>query len=132
MQQTAFTLISVVDSLPMAVACISYMYLTRNWLWVCLASTCLSYLALFLAFFCPESPKWHLIQGRAPQAIDCLNEIAELNGVQESEFIPENAVFVEDPNNFGINRQDDALSPFLIEESSESSSVLSSPDKSFI
>ena len=88
----------------MAMACISYMYLTRNWLWLCLASTCLSYLALFLAFFCPESPRWHLIHGRTPQAIDCLNRIAELNGVQESEFIVHNAVFVEDPNNFGMDR----------------------------
>ena len=33
---TAFTMINVVDAVPMAVVCFTYLCLSKNWIWVCL------------------------------------------------------------------------------------------------
>lgn len=88
----------MVDAAPMAVVCLTYLFLTRNWIWVCLLSTLLTYVATFLALYCPESPRWHLVNGRTREAIIALNQIAEMNGAQER--IPALAIFVEDPTNF--------------------------------
>ena len=84
----------------MAVVCLCYMYVSKNWIWVCLGGTVLTYCATLALYTCPESPRWHLVNGRTPEAIKVLNKIAQMNGVEER--IPEDAIFVEDPTNFDI------------------------------
>lgn len=97
---TAHTMINAFDALPIAIVCLTYMFITRYWLWVCLAGTILTYVATVASFFCPESPRWHLNNGRTADAIDTLNKIAEMNSSEEK--VPTNAIFVEDPTNFEV------------------------------
>ena len=94
----AFTYINLFDAIPMALVGIYYIYLTKNWEWICLAMMILTYVAILMIYFCPESPRWHLINGRTPEAIVSLNYIAKMNGKEAR--IPTNAIFVEDPTNF--------------------------------
>lgn len=93
-------MINMFDALPLVVTCIGYLYLSKHWYWVCLGAAVLTYSATIVAFFCPESPRWHLVNGRTPDAIRALNRIAEING--STERIPEEAIFVEDPTNFEV------------------------------
>ena len=39
-----------------------------------------SYLAFFVAFFCPESPRWYLVTGQRKKAIEALNYMGKFNG----------------------------------------------------
>lgn len=94
----AFTTINVIDSLPMVITCLYFLYVSKNWIHLSLFFCCLSYLALLLAFICPESPRWLLVKGRSAEAIEALNKIARMNKVAAR--IPANAIFVEDPTNF--------------------------------
>ena len=48
---------------------------------------------LMIAAFCPESPKWLLLQGHQKEAIRVLNSIASLN--RSPDRIPEDALFIE-------------------------------------
>ena len=93
-------MINMFDALPLVVTCIGYLYLSKHWYWVCFGGAVLTYTATIVAFFCPESPRWHLVNGRTPDAIRALNQIAEINGSLER--IPEEAIFVEDPTNFEV------------------------------
>ena len=45
---TAFTMINIVDAIPMAIVCLSFLFLTKSWIWVCLLSTVLTYAATIL------------------------------------------------------------------------------------
>ena len=84
-------------------------WVSPNWIHLPLAFCVLTYVSLFLAFFCPESPRWHLVNGRTDQAIIELNKFARMN---KGEKIPADAVFVEDPKN--LNREgeeEDGFSP---------------------
>ena len=94
----AFTYINVFDSLPIAVAGVYYVFISQNWFWLCFIFLLLTYLATILLLFCPESPRWYLINGRKPEAINSLNQIAKMNG--KVDRIPSSAIFVEDPTNF--------------------------------
>jgi hypothetical protein len=58
----------------------------------------LSISALIVAFFCPESPRWLLVNGKRLEAIDALNKIAKVNGSPHR--IPITASFVEDTSNY--------------------------------
>lgn len=86
------------DAVPMAVICIYYMTVSKDLFWLNIFTTALSFLSLALCFVCPESPKWHLINGRTPEAIVIFNEIAKLNGKENR--IPSDARFVLDPTNY--------------------------------
>ena len=49
--------------------------------------------AFFLAFVCPESPRWLLYNNRQDEAIEALNYIAKFNC--SAERIPIDAIFQE-------------------------------------
>ena len=91
-------MINMFDALPMAITCLTFLFLSKYWMWVCLGGAILTYTATIAAFFCPESPRWHLVNGRTSEAIKVLNEIARINGVEER--IPSDTIFVEDPTNY--------------------------------
>ena len=80
----------------MVLTCLYFLYVSKNWVYLSLFFCFLSYLALALAFICPESPRWHLVNGRSVEAIDTLNKIAEMNKVDGR--IPSDTVFAEDPS----------------------------------
>ena len=102
-KSTAFTMINIFDGMTMAIVCIYYMTVSRNWLWLCLFFTIISYIASFTILLCPESPRWHLVNGRTSEAIKALNHIAEMNGrFKEDQRIPDGAIFVEDPTNYDV------------------------------
>ena len=89
----AFCFVSVFDAVPMAVFCFYISYIDKSWQSINLIMVALGYIALLLAFVCPESPRWHLVNGRTKEAIDILNYISEFN--KKTERIPENARFIE-------------------------------------
>lgn len=60
----ATTYINCVDAIPMAVFCIYVAYIDRDWKGINQISLGVSYLAFFLGFFCPESPKWLLNESK--------------------------------------------------------------------
>ena len=93
---SAFTYISAFDALPMILTCLMYLFVSKNWLHLPLIFCILSFTATVLAYFCPESPRWLLVNGRSQEAIAQLNKIASMNKTRQ---IPENALFVEDPRN---------------------------------
>ena len=99
-KSTSFTLINIFDGMTMAILCVYYLTISRDWIWLCSFFCLLTYLATFALLFCPESPRWHLVNGRAPEAIKVLNEMAVMNGSEER--IPDEAIFVEDPSNFDV------------------------------
>ena len=94
----AFTCINIFDALPMVLVGLYYIFVSQDWFWICFIFLMLTYIAIFLLIFCPESPRWHLINGRTPEAIMSLNQIAQMNGKEDR--IPDDAIFVEDPTNF--------------------------------
>lgn len=93
---SAFTYISAFDALPMILTCLMYLFVSKNWLYLPLIFCVLSFIASILAYICPESPRWLLVNGRSQEAITELNKIASMNKTRP---IPENAMFVEDPRN---------------------------------
>ena len=92
-----FTAINIFDALPMVVTCLYFQYVSKNWMHLSFLFCVVSYIALIAAFFCPESPRWLLINGESEQAIKALNQFSRLNGSVTK--IPTDAVFVEDPSN---------------------------------
>ena len=64
-KSSAFTLINIFDGLTMAVVCIYYMWISKEWFYLCFAMAILSYIATCCILLCPESPRWHLVNGRA-------------------------------------------------------------------
>ena len=97
-KSTAIIAISLVDAVPMGVTCFYFMYISKDWFYLSFFMLMLSVAATLLAFVCPESPRWLLVNGRRTEAIQALNKMAAWNGSPHR--IPESASFVEDPNNF--------------------------------
>ena len=83
-KSTAFTVINIFDGMTMAVTCIYYLIISRNWIWLNLFFCLLAYVATAVILICPESPRWHLVNGRKAEAIEALNMIAEMNLCDES------------------------------------------------
>ena len=81
-KSTAFTLINIFDGMTMAIVCLYYMNVSVDWFWLCLFFCLLSYVATATILICPESPRWHLVNGRTAEAIVALNKIAEMNGCE--------------------------------------------------
>ena len=103
---SANTYINVWDALVMVVVCTYYLTVSKNLLWLQIFMFVLSLIALGLAFVCPESPKWHIVNGRSSEAIKILNRIAAMNGREER--IPSDARFVLDPTNYNDQAVDNA------------------------
>ena len=99
-KSTAFTLINIFDGMTLAVICVYFLTISRDWFWLCLFFCGLSYVATFTIVICPESPRWYLVNGRTPDAIKVLNEISALN--KSENVIPDEAMFVEDPTNYEV------------------------------
>ena len=97
-KSSAFTVINVFDALPMVVTCFYFMFISKNWVHLSLFFCVLCYVALIVAFICPESPRWLLVSGRSREAINELNKIGRMNKVA-GPLIPADALFVEDPSN---------------------------------
>ena len=72
-KSTAFTLINIFDGLTMAIVCVYYLWVSRDWIWLCVFFAGLSYVATFTVLICPESPRWHLVNGRTAEGIKALN-----------------------------------------------------------
>ena len=81
--------------------CLYFMYVSKDWYPLNFYVLLLSYISFVLTFLCPESPRWLLVNGRTKEAIEVLNYIALWNG--NSQRIPEDAQFVEDPTTIGGN-----------------------------
>ena len=94
----AFTCINIFDAMPMVVTCSYFMFISKNWVHLSLFFCVLSYVALIIAFICPESPRWLLVSGRSRDAIDELNKIGRMNRVP-GPLLPSDTLFVEDPMN---------------------------------
>lgn len=80
--------------MPILVTGLVYLVLTRDWFMIYALNVCVSLSALFLAFICPESPRWLLYNGRQAEAIDALNYMAKFNGKQDRR-IEADAIFHE-------------------------------------
>ena len=90
-KSTAFTIINIFEGLTLAVVGIYYLFISRDWYWLCLFMLVVSVLATVLTPLCPESPRWHLTNGRKLEAIAELNWIAALNG--RTERIRDDVIF---------------------------------------
>ena len=90
---SAYTIVNVVDAMPTVITGLFYLLVQRNWFTIYAINVAISYSALFLAFFCPESPRWLILNNKQSEAIDALNKIAKFNGSEVR--IPENTVFQE-------------------------------------
>lgn len=66
----AFTYINIVDALPIVLMCVWFKYINKYWLYLPLLFTVLCYIAIIFAFFCPESPRWLLVNGKSKEAIE--------------------------------------------------------------
>ena len=76
----AYTSINILDAVSIGVFCAYVSYIDQNWLTINLIVLGLAYVAVFLAFLCPESPRWLLVNGRREEAIRTLNYMAKFNG----------------------------------------------------
>jgi MFS family permease len=89
-----FTIINIFDASPMVVTCTWFMFVESDWYLLNLIMLSISYVAFALAFLCPESPRWLLVNGMKEQAIEAFNSIAASNGSQSR--IPEDTIFNEE------------------------------------
>ena len=69
----AFTAINVFDAFPMVFTAGYFMLISKDWLYLSLFFCALSYIALMVAFFCPESPRWLIVNSRSAEGIEALN-----------------------------------------------------------
>ena len=60
----AFTIINVVDALPTLITGLFYLLVSPDWFPIYTINLAVSFIAFFLAFLCPESPRWLLYNGR--------------------------------------------------------------------
>ena len=92
-RSSVFTIINVVDALPTVITGLFYLFVVPDWFPIYTFNVAISFSAFFLAFICPESPRWLLYSGRTDDAIKALNKLAWLNGKDKSCYIPEDAKF---------------------------------------
>ena len=97
-KSTAYTLINIVDSVPLLVMCLYIMFVSTNWFHLNFWMVIIGYSALVVLAFCPESPQWLIVTGRRREAIRVLNGISRCNGHWYR--IADTQEFVEDPGNF--------------------------------
>ena len=72
------------DSGTIAVVCLYFIFVSREWFPLIFGMTLLSTFALLvIVFILPESPIWLLNTGRTADAIEALNKIGEINGASE-------------------------------------------------
>ena len=64
LKSQAYTFINILDAVPMAIFCAYVSYIDPDWFSINLYALGFSYLAFILAFFCPESPRWYLVNGK--------------------------------------------------------------------
>ena len=79
-KSTAYTIINIVDAIPLFVICMYIMFVSKNWFHLNFWIVCIGYSALVVLLFCPESPQWLLYSGRRKDAIKVFNKIARCNG----------------------------------------------------
>ena len=60
----AFTIINIVDALPTLFTGLYYIFIARDWFTIYAINLSVSFSALILALFCPESPRWLLYNNR--------------------------------------------------------------------
>ena len=84
---------NVVDAMPTVITGLFYLLIERDWFTIYAINVAVSYSAILLAFFCPESPRWLLLNNRKEEAINALNLMAKFNGSDVR--IPQNTVFQE-------------------------------------
>ena len=89
----AYTIVNVVDAMPTVITGLFYVFVQRDWFTIYAINVAVSYSALLLAFFCPESPRWLLLNNKQSEAIEALNKIAKFNGSEVR--IAENTIFQE-------------------------------------
>ena len=90
------------DSFTIAVVCLYFLLVSRDWFPLMMTMTALCTLALlFAAWYMPESPTWLLSKGRVSEAIDSFNQIGRINGAKK--LIPANATFVEAPTAISVH-----------------------------
>ena len=75
----AITIIGIADAATGLIAGMYYIFISRDWFPLYMFVTALSYLAILLAFFMPESPRWLLVSGRGTEGVKAINYIAWLN-----------------------------------------------------
>jgi MFS transporter, OCT family, solute carrier family 22 (organic cation transporter), member 4/5 len=68
-----YAIINIVDALPLVLMALYFMFISRSWLYINVVATALCYLAFIIIPFCPESPRWLLVNGRRKEAILALN-----------------------------------------------------------
>ena len=72
------------DSGTIAVVCLYFLFVSRDWFPLIFGMTLLSTFALLvIVYILPESPIWLLNTGRTADAIEALNAIGKINGVSE-------------------------------------------------
>ena len=76
----AYTVINIVDASPMIVTCCWFLFVQREWFILNTIMLVVSFLAFGLAFICPESPRWLLVNGHREKSIETFNSIAAFNG----------------------------------------------------
>ena len=75
----AFTIMNIFDASPMLVSAAWYLFISPDWFPLNAGMLGIVWLAVILAFFCPESPKWLIVKGRKEEAIEGLNKLASKN-----------------------------------------------------
>ena len=79
-KSTAYTIINIVDAIPLLVICLYIMFISKDWFHLNFLIVILGYSALIVLFYCPESPQWLLYSGKRHQTIKVFNKIAKFNG----------------------------------------------------
>ena len=87
------TIINIIDALPALTLGIWFLFFGNHWLTYALVMLAINYSAFILGIFCPESPRWLLLNDRKAEAIEEINYMAKFNG--SSKRIPEDAEFLE-------------------------------------
>jgi MFS family permease len=78
------TVMNAFDRCTLAVMAFFLLVFTRWWLVIAMFYWILGVVAWLLLYSkVPESPQWHMMNSRNTEAINCLNQIAAMNEVQE-------------------------------------------------